>query len=37
MLIRVVHLAAMANFAYGLYFDLYVVQLPESAPRHDVM
>ena len=37
MIIQVVHALALANFAYALYFDIYIVQLPVSAPRHDVM
>ncbi len=36
MLIHLVHVAALANFAYALYFDIYLVKLPKSQPRHDV-
>jgi hypothetical protein len=36
MLLHLVHLAALANFAYALYFDIYLVKLPLSAPRHAV-
>ena len=36
MLIHLVHVAALANFAYALYFDIYLVKLPKSEPRHDV-
>ena len=36
MLTHVVHLAAISNFAYALYFDIYVVQLPIDAARNDV-
>ena len=36
MLLHLVHIAALANFAYSLYFDIYVVNLPASAPRHNV-
>lgn len=35
MLIHLVHVAALANFAYALYFDIYLVKLPKSQPRHD--
>ena len=36
MLLSIVHLIALANFAYALYFDIFLVQLPPTAPRFQV-